>query len=113
MQRSTESAKRAMRSGGWPDSARPLRQRSATDCASASGVLPWRAAEAGSIHGANDAASSAGKVSSRLPRSPFGSIAITGMPSIAASSSSVTASPVLPLPVMPTITAWVQRSFAS
>jgi hypothetical protein len=40
-------------------------------------------------------------------------MAMTGMPSMAASSSSAIASPVLPLPVMPTITAWVVRSFAS
>ena len=36
-----------------------------------------------STHGEKSAAASLGKVSSRLPRSPFGSIAITGTPSIA------------------------------
>ena len=56
---------------------------------------------------------SSGKVSSRFPRSPLGSIAIAGIPSSAASSSSVTHRPVFPLPVMPTHTAWVVRSFAS
>ncbi len=42
--------------------------------------------------------------------SPFGSITSAGMPSSAASSSSEMHSPVLPLPVMPTQTAWVVRS---
>ena len=56
------------------------------------------------------AAESCGNVSSRLPRSPLGSMAITGTPSIAASSMSARHSPVLPLPVMPTQTACVTRS---
>jgi hypothetical protein len=38
---------------------------------------------------------------------------IAGMPSIAASSSRLMQSPVLPLPVIPTHTAWVVRSLAS
>ncbi len=42
--------------------------------------------------------------------SPFGSIAMAGTPSIAASSSSDRHRPVLPLPVMPMQTAWVVRS---
>ena len=42
--------------------------------------------------------------------SPFGSMQIAGTPSIAASSSSDRQRPVLPLPVMPTQTAWVVRS---
>ena len=54
-----------------------------------------------------------GRSSSRLPRSPLGSIAITGMPSIAASSSSDRHSPVLPLPVIPTQTACVVSCFES
>lgn len=45
--------------------------------------------------------------------SPLGSMIRAGMPSIAASSSSVIPSPVLPLPVIPTMTAWVVRSFES
>ncbi len=45
--------------------------------------------------------------------SPLGSMAMTGMPSMAASSSSVRQSPVLPLPVIPTQTACVVRSFDS
>ena len=55
-------------------------------------------------------AAGCGNVSSRLPRSPLGSMAIAGMPSMAASSSSARHSPVLPLPVMPTQTACVTRS---
>ncbi len=51
-----------------------------------------------------------GKVSIRLPRSPFGSMQIAGMPSMAASSSKARHRPVLPLPVMPTHTACVVRS---
>ena len=42
--------------------------------------------------------------------SPFGSMAMAGMPSMAASSSSERQRPVLPLPVMPMQTAWVVRS---
>ena len=54
-----------------------------------------------------------GNVSSRFARSPLGSMTIAGMPSIAASSSRAMQRPVLPLPVMPTQTAWVTRSFES
>ncbi len=42
--------------------------------------------------------------------SPFGSMTRAGTPSIAASSSSDTQRPVLPLPVMPMQTACVVRS---
>ena len=51
-----------------------------------------------------------GKVRSRLARSPFGSIAMAGIPSMAASSRSERHRPVFPLPVMPTHTAWVTSS---
>ena len=61
----------------------------------------------------NPRAAAAGNVSSRLPRSPLGSMTIAGMPSIAASSSSARHRPVLPLPVMPTQTACVVRSLES
>ena len=54
-----------------------------------------------------------GKASSRLPRSPLGSITMAGMPSSAASSRREMHRPVLPLPVMPTQTAWVVRSLLS
>ncbi|AMV37913.1 hypothetical protein VT85_10790 [Planctomyces sp. SH-PL62] len=43
----------------------------------------------------------------------MGSIAMTGMPSIAASSNIATQSPVLPLPVIPTQTACVVSCFES
>ena len=42
--------------------------------------------------------------------SPLGSMMIDGMLSRIASSSRVMHKPVLPLPVMPTTTAWVVRS---
>ena len=45
--------------------------------------------------------------------SPFGSIAITGTPSIAASSSKAKQSPVLPDPVIPSTTPCVTKSFES
>ena len=45
------------------------------------------------------------KSSSRLPRSPLGSMASTGTPPRSVSSISVTARPVLPEPVMPTTSA--------
>ena len=77
------SRKRAMRSPSWPHSASPLlpglgRLRGAYS----SGVVPCARASAGSIQGAKSAARSRGNVSSRLPRSPLGSIAIAGMPSM-------------------------------
>jgi len=60
--------------------------------------------------GAKSSPRSPGKVSRRLERSPLGSMAIAGTWSIAASSSRLRQSPVLPLPVMPTQTACVTRS---
>ncbi len=45
--------------------------------------------------------------------SPFGSRTSTGMPESSASSSTSIARPVLPEPVIPTITPWVVRSRAS
>ena len=50
-----------------------------------------------------------GKCSSRLPRSPLGSIMIAGIPCRAASSNNPMHSPVLPEPVMPVTTACVVR----
>ena len=73
--------------------------------ASWSGVRPCAAASAGSTQGRKSEGASDGNVSSRLARSPLGSMASTGMPSIAASSMSPMHRPVLPLPVMPTQTA--------
>ena len=48
-----------------------------------------------------------------LARSPFGSMTSVGMPSSAASSIRPIKRPVLPLPVMPTQTAWVVNRRAS
>ena len=86
------------------------RPSAAAYCAALS---PLRAASPASTHGSKSAAARFGNVSSRLPRSPLGSMQIAGMPSIAASSSSDRHRPVLPLPVMPTQTACVVRSFES
>jgi hypothetical protein len=72
--------------------------------------MPLRAASAGSIQGWNSAGERPGKASIRFEMSPFGSMTSAGMPSSAASSSSETHRPVLPLPVMPTQTACVVRS---
>jgi hypothetical protein len=99
-----------MRSPSSPHSASPCFQVSAVFAASASGVVPLRAASAGSIQGWNSAAESPGNASIRFGMSPFGSITTAGMPSSAASSSNEMQRPVLPLPVMPTQTACVVRS---
>jgi hypothetical protein len=66
-----------------------------------------------STQGSKSLPRSSGKVSSRLPMSPLGSMAMTGIWSIAASSIRSMPRPVLPLPVMPMITACVVRSFES
>ena len=101
---------RAIRAPSWPQAASPSRQRPASCAAKASGVTPLRRASSSSIHGRKSSGASLGNVSSRLPMSPFGSMAITGTPSIAASSITDRQRPVLPLPVMPTQTPWVTRS---
>jgi hypothetical protein len=112
---STESRKRPIRSGGWFHSARPFFQLSAVCAPGCSVLRPCRCASAGSTQGVKSAALRLGKVSSRLPMSPLGSMQIAGMPSMAASSSMAKHKPVLPLPlpVMPTQTAWVVRSLES
>ena len=99
-----------MRAPSCSQSPRPSRHSAAVLAANSSALSPARVAAWGSIQGWKSSGRSFGKVSSRLPRSPFGSITSAGTPSMAASSSSVTHSPVLPLPVMPTHTAWVVRS---
>ena len=53
------------------------------------------------------------KRSSRFARSPFGSIASTGTPWRSSSSRRTMARPVLPEPVMPTMSPWVSRSAGS
>ncbi len=110
MAKSAASRRRAIRSPLWSHLASPLRQVSASLAANASGVSPARAAASGSTQGAKSAGRSSGKVSSRFERSPLGSITRAGMWSIAASSSRLISRPVLPLPVIPTQTAWVSRS---
>ena len=105
--------RRAMRPPSWSHFARPFFHRSACAAAQSSGDLPFRRASSSSIHGRKSDAERFGNVSSRSPRSPFGSITIAGMPSIAASSSKSMQRPVLPLPVMPTQTACVTRSVES
>ena len=64
-------------------------------------------------HGAKSSPFICGKVSSRFPKSPFGSMINAGMPSIAASSSNARQSPVFPLPVIPRQTPWVVRLLES
>ncbi len=76
--KSAAARSRAIRSPSWPHSFSPSRHRSAVRAACSSGVTPWRAASASSIQGRKSCGLSSGNVSSRLPRSPFGSIAITG-----------------------------------
>ena len=83
--------------------ARPSRHAVAVAAASAPGAT----------QGANSSVLSPGKRSARLVMSPLGSRTRVGMPARSASSSSTTPSPVLPEPVMPTMTPWVVRSAAS
>ena len=64
------------------------------------------------IHGWKSAGARSGNVRHRLVRSPFGSMSSAGTPAGRASSMSTTPRPVLPEPVMPTITPWVVRSAA-
>ncbi len=59
--------------------------------------------------GSNDLAEKEASVKQRLPMSPFGSMTIDGMLSMAASSMRSTPSPVLPEPVIPMIAACVVK----
>ena len=81
--------------------------------AKADASSPLRVASPGSTQGSKSSVRSLGKVNSRFPMSPFGSMTIAGTPSIAASSSRSRQRPVLPLPVIPTRTACVHKSFES
>ncbi len=107
------SRRRAMRAGSMPLRARPSRQVWAVSAASWSGVTPSRAAAASSIQGRKSCGRSSGNVSRRLPMSPLGSMTRQGTPCSSASSSRSMPRPVLPEPVMPTITPWVVRSAGS
>ena len=69
-------------------------------------ALAW----ASSIHGRKSAGARSGNVRQRLVRSPFGSMSSAGSPARRTSSISTTPRPVLPEPVMPTMTPWVVRS---
>ncbi len=110
MATSAAAASLAMRAPSWPQSWSPAVQREASAPANASGVICCARASSGFTHGPNSAAVRLGKRSARFERSPFGSMASTGSPSMVASSISAMPSPVLPLPVMPITTAWVSRS---
>ena len=78
-----------------------------------SGVTPLRRASSSLIHGREVLRAEIREGQQRFARSPLGSMISAGMPSRGASSSSPRQSPVLPLPVMPTHTAWVTRSLES
>src|SRR6266699_253318 len=95
-----------------PHSASPFVQTAAV-AAAAEASWPSRRAASRSIHGWNEAASNESKSRSRLPRSPFGSMARTGIPCRRSSSSNAIARPVFPEPVIPTISPWVSRSAGS
>ena len=102
-----------MRSPDWPLAARPSAHFRAVFSARASSVVPSRFAASGSIQGRKSPGARSGNESRMLARSPFGSMTSVGMPSSAASSTRPMRRPVLPLPVMPTQTAWVVNRRAS
>ena len=110
MAKSAASRRRAIRSPSCPHSASPFAHSAACWAAYSSTDTPLRRASSGFTQGRKSSGRRRGKVSSRLPRSPFGSITIAGTPSMAASSSRQRHRPVFPLPVIPTHTAWVTRS---
>ena len=91
----------------------PFFHISAVSAAACSSVLPDFLASEASIHGWKSDGNRSGKCSSKLVRSPFGSIIKAGTRLSAASSSRSTHRPVLPEPVMPTTTQWVVRSSES
>src|SRR4051794_13338108 len=100
----------AIRSGPMPQPANPsvhalacAAAKSATDC-------PAFAASPSLIHGWKSAAARFGNVRHRLVRSPFGSINSVGTPDPNASSTSTIPRPVLPEPVIPTMTPCVVKS---
>jgi len=92
-----------------PHSAKPLLQRLAVSSAICSTLLPSRRAASGSIQGWKSAGCWLGKCSTRLVRSPFGSMIIAGVFFKAASSSKSMHKPVFPEPVIPVTTQWVVR----
>ena len=92
---------------------RPSFHSAATRAASSSGETPSRRATDSSIHGRKSSGARSGKLRSRLVISPLGSMIRAGIPESSASSRRSMARPVLPDPVIPTITPWVVRSDAS
>ena len=110
---SADSLRRLIRSPSCPHAARPSRQSCAWAAAYSSGERFFLLASSSFIQGRKSSGLSSGNVKRRFPMSPFGSMTIDGMPSIAASSSRAMHNPVLPLPVMPTQTPCVTRSFES
>ena len=79
-------------SPSWPHSARPFVHSSACCRGELVGRHALRARSSSSTHGAKSSGRRVRETSAAgSPRSPFGSITIAGMPSIAASSSSVEA----------------------
>ena len=110
---STMSRSVAMRDGSCPQSPSPFFHISAVWEANSSGETPFFVASSSLIHGRKLFASRSGNISSRFEMSPFGSMMIAGMLSIAASSNSARQRPVFPDPVIPSTTPWVTRSFES
>ena len=106
---SAPSANARTSAGPSPEAARPFVHRSAVRAASSAVPTPSRAASAGSTHGSKSRGARSGKRRARFPMSPFGSRMSAGIPASRTSSRSTTPSPVLPDPVMPTITPCVVR----
>ncbi len=111
--RSTESFSSPSSLPPIPQSANPFFHIAAVDSATSATVLFSRRALLASIQGSNSVGDSPGKVSSRLVRSPLGSMRIAGMRCRAASSIKPIHKPVLPEPVMPVTRAWVVKSGGS
>ena len=93
-----------MRSGLTPHPANPSLHTFACAAAKSATLTPALAASPSLTQGWKSAAANPGKVRHRLVRSPFGSISSVGTPADKASSMSTMPRPVLPEPVMPTIT---------
>ena len=90
---SAASRSRLMRAPSSPHSASPFFHRSACSAAKSAVDFPARRASSSFTHGAKSSGRRSGNVSSRLVRSPLGSMTMTGTPSIAASSMTRDAQP--------------------
>src|SRR4051794_15641164 len=99
-----------MRSGPIPHAARPSVHAFAWAAAKSPTDCPAFVASPSLTHGSKSPAAGLGKVRHRLVRSPLGSISSVGTPAPNASSTSTIPRPVLPEPVMPTITPCVVKS---